>query len=90
MPALRILIQGRVQGVGFRYFVRQTAVSMGVCGEVWNRSDGRVEVLAEHTDQKVVDAFAEAVEAGPGYVKDVQLEPTVERGRGEFEIGPTR
>jgi acylphosphatase len=90
MPAMRIVVRGRVQGVGFRYFAQQTARSMGIAGEVWNRADGSVEVHAEHADQKVVDAFAEALEAGPGYVRDIQLESAAERGCTEFEVGPTR
>jgi acylphosphatase len=90
MPALRIVVRGRVQGVGFRYFTQQTARSMGVVGEVWNRGDGSVEAIAEHPDQKVVDSFAEAVEAGPGYVRDVQLEPMAERGYADFQVGHTR
>lgn len=90
MPALRIVVKGRVQGVGFRYYAQQTAHSMGVMGEVWNRSDGGVEAIAEHADQKVVDAFAEALEAGPGYVKDVQIEPIAQRGYDNFQVGPTR
>jgi len=90
MPALRIVIRGRVQGVGFRYYAQQTAHALGVCGEVWNRSDGGVEAIAEHAEQKVVDAFVEAIEAGPGYVRDVQIEPVSERGYDRFEIGSTR
>jgi acylphosphatase len=90
MPAMRIVVRGRVQGVGFRYFAQQTARSMGIAGEVWNRADGSVELHAEHADQKVGDAFADALEAGPGYVRDVQLESAAERGHDDFQISHSR
>ena len=38
---------GRVQGVGFRYFVMNAAEELGLTGWVRNRRDGSVEVLAE-------------------------------------------
>jgi acylphosphatase len=79
-----------VQGVGFRYYTRQTALSLGVVGEVWNRSDGAVEAIAEHPDQAILDEFAGAIEAGPGYIRDVQIEPAGERGLSTFEIGTSR
>ena len=87
---MRIVIRGRVQGVGFRYYAQQTARSMGVTGEVWNRSDGGVEAIAEHPDRKVVDSYAEALEAGPGYVRDVQTEPVQDRGYADFQVGHSR
>ena len=44
--ARRFLIRGRVQGVGFRWFVEREAHILGIAGWVRNRSDGTVEVLA--------------------------------------------
>jgi acylphosphatase len=90
MPAVRFIIRGRVQGVGFRYFTRKTAISLGVAGEVWNRSDGAVEAIVEHSDSSLLDEFASAIEAGPGYIRDIQMEATAERGLTTFEIGPSR
>ena len=40
------IVRGRVQGVGFRYFVERAAVELGLGGYVKNRVDGSVEVLA--------------------------------------------
>lgn len=44
--ARRFLVRGRVQGVGFRWFVEREAHILGIAGWVRNRSDGTVEVLA--------------------------------------------
>jgi acylphosphatase len=45
-PAVRILVSGRVQGVGFRYWTVGEARRLGLDGWVRNRSDGTVEILA--------------------------------------------
>jgi|SRR5882672_5782079 len=47
--ARRFLVRGRVQGVGFRWFVEREAHILGIAGWVRNRSDGTVEVLAVGT-----------------------------------------
>ncbi|MHB8735145.1 MAG: acylphosphatase [Terriglobales bacterium] len=46
MPGMRYLVYGRVQGVGFRFFVEAAAQRLGLIGWVRNRSDGGVEALA--------------------------------------------
>ena len=55
MPIWRFVVDGMVQGVGFRYFVRRKALELGLSGSVRNLPDGRVEVVAsgasESTDQ---------------------------------------
>jgi acylphosphatase len=54
MPvARRFVISGRVQGVGFRWFVRDAAVREGVTGWVRNLPDGRVEALVEGNAEAV-------------------------------------
>jgi acylphosphatase len=44
--ARRFVVRGRVQGVGFRWFVEREAHTLGIAGWVRNNSDGSVEVLA--------------------------------------------
>jgi acylphosphatase len=41
------LVEGRVQGVGFRYWVRLKAVDLGLAGSATNLADGTVEIVAE-------------------------------------------
>jgi acylphosphatase len=57
-------IRGHVQGVGFRWFVRETGRALGLSGWVKNRADGAVEVAAAGPDD-AVDAFVRTVREGP-------------------------
>ncbi|MCB5261348.1 MAG: acylphosphatase [Candidatus Cloacimonetes bacterium] len=47
MPQWEILLQGRVQGVGFRYLAREHALRLGVKGNIRNLPDGSVRVIAD-------------------------------------------
>ena len=49
----RYLVSGRVQGVGFRWFVEREAAQLGITGWVRNREDGRVEVMATGTREQL-------------------------------------
>ena len=49
IEARRFVVRGRVQGVGFRWFVEREAHLLGVAGWVRNSSDGSVEVVAQGT-----------------------------------------
>jgi acylphosphatase len=63
--ARRYLVSGRVQGVGFRYFVQDAAVREGVSGYVRNLPDGRVEALVEG-EADAVTRVERAIRSGPG------------------------
>ena len=62
---LSATVHGRVQGVGFRYHVRQRAVELGLVGSVRNRWDGSVEVMAEGTRRKLEELLAFLREGPP-------------------------
>jgi acylphosphatase len=59
-----VVIHGRVQGVGFRAFVEDTAEHLSLEGWVRNRRDGTVEAVLAGPDQAVAAAI-EACRAGP-------------------------
>lgn len=82
LVARRLLISGRVQGVGFRYFVETRAVAEGVHGWVRNLDDGRVEALIEG-DRESVERVELAVRRGPplAQVEGVVTEIAVPSGR---------
>ena len=73
--ARRYLVSGRVQGVGFRYFVQDAAAREGVTGYVKNLPDGRVEALLEG-DADAVTRVERAIRTGPGgaRVEDVDVD----------------
>ena len=53
MTAKRYIVRGRVQGVGFRWFVDHEARKLGLAGWVRNNIDGTVECLAIGTEQQL-------------------------------------
>lgn len=76
-----ILISGRVQGVGFRHFVRQKARECHLNGWVKNLKDGKVEIEAEG-EEKDLSTFIDYLKLGNGFSRTDQLhqslvEPTV-------------
>ena len=78
--ARRYLVRGRVQGVGFRWFVDREATLVGVAGSVRNKSDGSVEVLAQGTREQLA-ALHQRLREGPraarvDAVEVVEEEPT--------------
>jgi acylphosphatase len=72
--ARRIVVSGRVQGVGFRWFTQSAAVREGLHGWVRNLPDGRVEISAEG-DAEALDRFEHRVRHGPtgARVEDVEI-----------------
>jgi acylphosphatase len=62
--ARRYTVRGRVQGVGFRWFVEREARMLGISGWVRNNPDGSVEVLAMGTAEQLL-ALRNRLQAGP-------------------------
>jgi len=92
MISKRVHYEGRVQGVGFRYTVRQIAKEYDVIGWVRNLADGRVELLAGgETDE--LDGFLESIAQSElaGFIKGVETEAlpaAALAGLRGFEIRP--
>ena len=70
-----LLITGRVQGVGFRWFTRKTAGELGVDGSVRNRPDGSVEVHAEASED-VLERFEGRLRQGPAAARVDEVRET--------------
>lgn len=57
---------GRVQGIGFRHFVRNKALELGLNGWIRNNQDGSVEIEAEG-DEEMIFIFLELLKAGNSF-----------------------
>lgn len=82
-----VVISGRVQGVGFRYWARGEADRLGVRGWVRNRADGSVEAEIEG-DPAAVSELLEALSRGPSFaaVDDVTVTEVAVDGEPGFRI----
>jgi acylphosphatase len=80
--AAEILVEGHVQGVGYRDYVRRRAALLGLSGWVMNLRDGRVRVRAEGP-RIVIDELVRALEKGPplSQVERVEVRWTAPTGR---------
>ena len=72
---VHIIVQGMVQGVGFRYFVSRQATKLSLSGFVRNLYDGDVEIEA-YGDRSLLEELIKEVKVGPrsAYVKDLRIE----------------
>lgn len=66
MPVYEIHVRGRVQGVGFRYYAKDSALRHGVRGYVRNLVDRSVYIVAE-ADESYIDSFCELLRLGNGF-----------------------
>jgi len=88
MKKLEIVVSGRVQGVGFRYFAKQKAELYDIHGYVKNSGSDKVIILAIG-DSGNMEYFLQALKQGPSYshVKKVTTSPIVNcKGYNEFKI----
>ena len=85
---IRAVVSGRVQGVGFRYFVLQTARGLELTGYVCNTPEGNVEVLADGPPHSL-DALVKKLNEGPptSLVQSVRVERFHNPGgHGSFDV----
>jgi acylphosphatase len=83
-----ILISGRVQGVGFRYFAVSVAEKYDVRGYVTNKRDGKVEIVCQGEEEEL-QSFMEEVKKGPAFsvVTDTVMEEIPEEKKyNTFDI----
>jgi acylphosphatase len=66
MKGLEIIVAGRVQGVGFRYFTARKAQEYGICGSVKNTLDGKVKIIA-YGEKEQMTLFLSAIKCGPSF-----------------------
>lgn len=97
MRSVRVVVRGRVQGVGFRWFARDAAEQHGVTGWVRNRADGTVEAEL-HGRANAVHAVLDLLRSGPPHARVDDVAATAipsssdaddPRRSGGFEIRPT-
>jgi len=81
--AAEILVQGRVQGVGYRIFVQRKADQYGLAGYVMNLKDGRVRVRVEGSREAIED-LARALVKGPPLARVDGLAVTWRPPTGRF------
>ena len=72
MQAVRVVVTGRVQGVGFRACVVREATALGIAGRVWNRPDGGVEAEAVGPG-RALERFVAVLREGPRLARVEQV-----------------
>ena len=89
MIKAHLFIEGKVQGVFFRYETKEKATREGIKGWVRNLSDGRVEVLFEG-EKGIIDELVKWCHAGPYGAKvkkvDVFIEKITKQSYQDFSI----
>ncbi len=81
------MVRGRVQGVGFRWYVHREAAEIGLRGWVRNTADGHVEIVVAGTEEELAD-LREAVKKGSrGSRVDAVIEHELAESEGDA-LGP--
>lgn len=89
MERLTASVRGRVQGVGFRHFTRQTARRLGLAGSVRNEPDGSVSVVAEG-ERAQLEELLQVLQEGPSHAYVDAVDARWEQPSGTFETFEVR
>jgi acylphosphatase len=81
--AAEIIVEGRIQGVGYRYFTQRKAEALGLLGYVMNLRDGRVRVRVEGS-QETIDELIRDLERGPPLARVEKVRVTRVPPTGRF------
>lgn len=81
---VHVLVRGRVQGVGFRWYVREAARTLGLAGWVRNRPDGTVEVAAQG-DGEMLERLRDMLRAGPNGATVTAVDDVHENEQSEYD-----
>lgn len=81
------LIKGRVQGVGFRWFVHREAAELGLRGWVRNTDDGHVEIVAAGEPDQLAELKVSLHKGSRGSRVDAVIENELAESEGE-QLGP--
>jgi acylphosphatase len=84
MLVVNYIVRGRVQGVGFRWFVEREANALGLKGWVRNREDGTVEVLAMGEEGQLGD-LRRKLQQGPRGSRVDEVEENAAEGRADAQ-----
>ena len=72
---VHIIVKGKVQGVGFRYYTRRLAISLGLTGFVKNLAGGEVEIEAEGEKQNIQEMIRDLQTKDMSeYISDLQID----------------
>lgn len=69
MKYYEIILSGRVQGVGFRYYTYRLAQKLGITGYVKNLNNGDVKIIAGSSQKHKTEEFIQEVTTGPSFAK---------------------
>ena len=90
MRTVRVIVRGRVQGVGFRAWAEDQAIPLKLAGWVRNRRDGTVEAILSGDEAAVEEMIATLREGPrPAYVSAVEVEDSAEAVGASFKALPT-
>jgi acylphosphatase len=85
---VKITVRGRVQGIGYRWFVQEIAEQENICGYVKNNYDGSVEIVAESKQKTNIDRFIQRIKTEHDYaiIKDVEIQYLPPNNYKSFKI----